>query len=103
MCCAAVKLFTFCAQQQQLHRLYCHTHMTHSDILKAILPWFWDLLVWNWCPHRLAVPLLFEFATEGLFYVIHVERTNCRAGDAVEENNVISIRTSCHENELYIL
>lgn len=47
-------------------------------------PWFRDLLVWNGCPRRLAVPLLFEFATEGLFYVVHVESTDCRAGDAVE-------------------
>lgn len=47
-------------------------------------PRLWNLLVWNGRPRGLAVPLLLEFATEGLFYVVHVERTDSRAGDAVD-------------------
>ena len=51
----------------------------------CLSPWLRDLLLGNRCPRRLAVPLLFEFATERLFYVVHVEGTDRRAGDAGEE------------------
>lgn len=58
--------------------------LLESDSWTRCSPWFWDLIVWNGGPRGLAVPLLFEFATEGLFYVVHVESADRRAGDAVE-------------------
>lgn len=48
-------------------------------------PGLGDLLVWDRRPHRLAVPLLFELAAESLLYVVHVEGTDSRTGDAGEE------------------
>lgn len=59
-------------QQQQRQR---HTRPS---------PGLWDLLVRDGRPHRLAVPLLFEFTTKSLLYVVHVEGTDGRTGDAGE-------------------
>ena len=68
-------LCTNCKDSTVRSRNTCHK-VTVFYLKMGLSPWFWDLLVWNGCPRRLTVPLLFEFATEGLFYVVHVEGTD---------------------------
>lgn len=66
-------------------RKTCSWKVTVCYLKMCLLPWFRDLLLWNRCPRWLTVPLLFEFATEGPLYVVHVESTDCWAGDTIEE------------------
>lgn len=76
----------------------CSWKVTVFYLKMCLLPWFWDLLLWNRCPRWLTVPLLFEFATEGFFYVVHIESTDCWAGDAVKaatkEDNITKSKKS---------
>lgn len=75
-------------ETKKLHRgRQANPSVLTSDSLsfkKIFSPGFGDLVLWDRCPRRLAVPLLFEFAAEGLLDVVHVEGTDRGARDAVE-------------------
>lgn len=43
-----------------------------------------NLFIRYWSPGRVAGPLLLKLPVKDFLYVVHVESTNCRAGDAAE-------------------
>lgn len=73
-----------CTDSVAKGRKTCLWKVTVCYLKTRLLPWFRDLLLWNRCPCWLTVPLLLEFSTESLLDVVHVECTDCWAGDAVE-------------------
>lgn len=59
------------------------------------VPWFGQLLLWVWRPHRIGRLLFFEAAHEGFLDLVHGEGAHRRPWDAAETRHMSRTCLNC--------